>query len=226
MVIEKVQVLARKPLDLGEGVVHELGVEVLPAGEEGILVAEIAVMGAAARDHSRVGHEVEVALDELTADRGNPHEGAGHRRVARLRCARLKVLEKLRPDILTGTEEDRVGVGRGFVGERRHVQASQADKRPPCPVVVGQGVGPPRRRDIDLDRDDIGRVVEVQRLHVIVFEARVPVVGEIRGQCRQPQRWEEAVLDGPEERGLRFGERGEDKLDVHLIIQSTLYYKV
>ena len=50
MVVEEIEVTAGKRVDLGERLVHALRVERAPAGEEAVLVAEVAVVRAAARD--------------------------------------------------------------------------------------------------------------------------------------------------------------------------------
>src|SRR4051794_35781145 len=63
VVVEEVQVAARQPVDLGQGRVDRLGVEGLAALEERLLVAEVAHVGAAARDHDGVRYQVQVAGD-------------------------------------------------------------------------------------------------------------------------------------------------------------------
>jgi hypothetical protein len=68
VVVEEVEVPPGKPLDLGERRVHLLHVEGPTAGEEALLVAEGACVRAAPRDDDRVGHEVELAADEVAAD--------------------------------------------------------------------------------------------------------------------------------------------------------------
>ena len=50
VIVEKVQVAPRQSVDLGERVVHALRVERSPTVEEGVLVAEVAMLRAAARD--------------------------------------------------------------------------------------------------------------------------------------------------------------------------------
>jgi hypothetical protein len=56
VVVEEVEVTAGKALDLGERLVHALRVEAAPALEEGVSVAEVAMVRAAARDDDRVRH--------------------------------------------------------------------------------------------------------------------------------------------------------------------------
>ena len=67
VVVEEVEVPPGQPLDLRERVLDRLHVEGAPSREEGVLVAEGAGVRAAARDHDRVGDEVELAPDEVAA---------------------------------------------------------------------------------------------------------------------------------------------------------------
>ena len=87
VVVQEVQVAAGQAVDLGQRLVDRAGVERLAAGEEGLLVAEIAGVRAAARDHQRVGHQVERALDQVAADRRQALQRALGRSVAFLRAA-------------------------------------------------------------------------------------------------------------------------------------------
>ena len=80
VIVEEVEMAARQPIDLGERVVDALRVEGLAALEERVLVAEVAVLRAAARDDDRVGHEIRAAADQVAADRRHPIERAARRR--------------------------------------------------------------------------------------------------------------------------------------------------
>ena len=60
---------AGQALDFCERSVNRLRVERAPAFEERLLVAEVAVLRAAAGDDDRIGDEIEVVLDEVAADR-------------------------------------------------------------------------------------------------------------------------------------------------------------
>src|SRR4029453_7249108 len=105
--VQEVEMAARQPLDLRERLVHALHVEGAAALEEGLLVAEVADVRAAARDHDRVGYEVEPSLDEIAAEgrhaaerpRGGAVDGRGP--------ARPQVGEEAQPGVLPGSEEDR-----------------------------------------------------------------------------------------------------------------------
>ncbi len=130
MIVEEVQMTAGQAVDLGERVVDGLRVERLAALEERVLVAEVADVRAAARDDDRVGHEVEVALDQIAADgrhadqrARSPTDSGGRGRPAR------KSRRNRGPGVLAGSEEDRVGVRRGLVGQRRDVQTAERDER-------------------------------------------------------------------------------------------------
>ena len=79
VIVEEVQMPARQPIDLGERVVHALGVEGSAALEERVLVAEVAVLRAAARDDDRVRDEVRAAADQIAADRRHALERAAGR---------------------------------------------------------------------------------------------------------------------------------------------------
>ncbi len=70
VVVQEVKVAAEQARDLREGRVHPLRVEALPSREEGLLVAEVAGVGTTPGHHDRVGHEVEVTLDEVAPDGG------------------------------------------------------------------------------------------------------------------------------------------------------------
>ena len=48
------------------------------------------------------------------------------------------------------------------------MQSAEADKGSPCAIVVGNPVGAVCVGDVDLDHDEVGRVVEGERLDVFV----------------------------------------------------------
>src|SRR4029078_12835795 len=74
MVVEEIQVTAGKTVDLRKRVVHPLGVERATAGEERILVAEVAALRTAPCHHYLVAYEVVAAANEIPADRGRAFE--------------------------------------------------------------------------------------------------------------------------------------------------------
>src|SRR2546421_6723658 len=68
MIVEKVEVPAGEPLDLGEGLVNSLRIEGSTALEKRILVTEVAMMRTSAGDDDGVGHEIAAPVDEVAAD--------------------------------------------------------------------------------------------------------------------------------------------------------------
>src|SRR5262249_38763886 len=68
MVIQEVQVPARQTLDLRNSRINGLRVERAATFKKRLLVAKIANIGASARNHYRVGNEIQVPLDEITPD--------------------------------------------------------------------------------------------------------------------------------------------------------------
>src|SRR6476660_1266147 len=135
---------ARQPVDFRERVVDPLRVERASAGEEGVLVAEVAVLWTPAGDDDRVGDEVVTASNQVAADGGNPLEGAAAGRlIDRQGAARAEVREERRERLLPGTEENDVRVGGGFLRQRRHVEAAECDEAPLGPIGVRQRVRAP-----------------------------------------------------------------------------------
>src|SRR5690606_22592454 len=57
MVVEKVEVAAWQPFDLGQRCIDCLGVKALAPLKERLLIAKVAYMGTAARDDDRVGQD-------------------------------------------------------------------------------------------------------------------------------------------------------------------------
>jgi hypothetical protein len=69
MVVQKVQMPARQPLDLGQRGVDRLRVETLSAFEKRLLVAEVADVRTAARHDNRVRNQIERTLDQIASNR-------------------------------------------------------------------------------------------------------------------------------------------------------------
>src|SRR5215510_14494771 len=102
---------SRQPLYFGQRGIDGLSVERSPALEECFLVTEIADVRAATRDHNRVRDEIQLPLDQVTPDRRKIDQCAYRGPIQPLRTARLPIVEKSRPCVLTGTDEDRVRMG-------------------------------------------------------------------------------------------------------------------
>jgi hypothetical protein len=215
VVVEEVEVPAGKPVDLRERLVHPLDVEGAASLEERVLVAEAARVGAAPRDDERVGHEVALAAHEVAARGGEALERAYGGAVDGLRATGAEVGQEARPRLLPGAQEDRVGVGGRLLGPRGHVEPAEGHMGAAATVLVGEAVGTPGRRDVDLDCDEVGRTPGVQLLDVLVLDPHLVPGPEVAGERRQAERREEGVLDGPEEGALRLGEGGQDQLDPH-----------
>ena len=76
VVVQKVEVAARQPIDLRERVVHALGIEGPAAAEERVLVAEVAVLRTPASHDDRVWNQVPAPLDQVAPDWWNPIQRA------------------------------------------------------------------------------------------------------------------------------------------------------
>ena len=210
VIIEEVQMPAGQPGDLGQCIVHALGVEAAPALEKGILVAEVTVLGTPAGDHNRIGHEISRPLDEIAPDRRQPLERAARRRlIPPARAAGAEVGEELGKCLLAGTEEDGIGVGRGFVGQGRDVQAAERHEHAARPIAIRKAVRAMRIGDVDLDQHEVRRVVGVEARHVLVDDDGPVFRRQVRRQRGEAERREERVLDGAPVGTRGFGERGK-----------------
>ncbi len=207
VVVEEEEVASGQPLDLGEGLVHRLGVEGFAALEEGFFVAEIAGVRAAARDHDAVGHQVEAAPDQVAAWAGRAGQAALGRAIDRVRAPGAEIREKQRPRVLAWAQENRVSVLGGLLRQCRDVQAPEGNVGTPAAVVIGKLVGAVSRGDVDLNRDKVRGVLQVERLDVLVFQRHLIVIAEVARQRRQTQGREERVLDGSPIWALGLGQR-------------------
>ena len=84
--------------------------------------------------------------------------------------------------------------------------------------------------DVDLDHDQVGPVVGIERLDVLVDDHGLVVRRQVRGQRGQAERREQGVFDRAPIGAGRFGERGEDELDAKPAERGrhapiTLHYK-
>ena len=182
------------------------------------------MLRAATRHDNRIRDEVVAPPDEVAANRREPLERPSRGRlIAGTGLPGAEVLEKLRERLLPWPEEDGVRVRGGLLWKRRHVQTAKRDEAAPCPVGVRQAIRAVGVGDVDLDHDQIRRtaVVDRQRLDVLVFDRRLVVGRQVRGERRQAERWEERILDWAPEGARRFGQRRQDEPHSH-----TLYCKV
>jgi hypothetical protein len=67
-------------------------------------------------------------------------------------------------------------VRRGLVGQRCDVETAQCDIGATPPIVVGDPVRTGRRGDVNLDDDEVGGIVEVDRLDVLIVERDLVIV--------------------------------------------------
>ena len=214
VIVEEVEVAAGQPIDLGQRVVNALGVEGTAAGEERVLVAEVAVLRTTAGHDDRVGHQIVAARDQIAANRRNAVERTSRGGlVAASRGAGAEVGEESGKGLFARAEEDGVGVRRRLVRQRSDVQSAERDERAARTVEVGQSVGAVRVRDVDLDHDEVRRIVERQRLDVLVLDHGAVVRGQVGGQRGEAERRKERVFDGTPERAGGFGQGRKDELD-------------
>jgi hypothetical protein len=93
MIVEKIEMASRQPVDLRQRIVHPLCVESLPTLKERILVTEVAMLRASARHHDGIRHQIIVAPDEIAAHRRKTLQRAPPRGgVNAPRAPRAKVL--------------------------------------------------------------------------------------------------------------------------------------
>jgi hypothetical protein len=226
--VEEVEVPARQARDLGERGVHALRVERSAAAEERVLVAEVAVLRTPAADHDRVRDEVAVAPDQISADRRYVFDRAARRRsIEPLRTSGAELDEELRKRLLARAQEDRVGMRRGFLRERRDVQSPERDEDASRAIVIGDPVRTVRVGDVHLNDDEVRSVVDGQRFDVLVDDRRLVIGPQVRRERREPQRREERVLDRPPVGARGFRQGGEDELHAErLDAGHTLHCKV
>jgi hypothetical protein len=170
MIVEKVKVTPRKASDLRECVVHHLRVEGAPTFKEAILVTEGTMMRAAPRHDDGVGHEIPMPLDEIPANRGKTFKRANCRFVASMRRPSEKVLQEPRKGVFARPENNRVRVQRRFLRQRCDVQPSKDDISAPSSIVVREFVRTPRVRDVDLDENEVGVIVQVYFLDMLILD--------------------------------------------------------
>src|SRR5258708_25411834 len=102
------------------------------------------------------------------------------------------------------------------------MQSAKGDTRYTPARVVGEFVRTPRRRDVDLDHDQVGLVIQAKLFDVLVTDRDFIAIVQVGGQGGEAERREQRILDGPEEWTRGFGQRGQDHLDSHRIGRPTL----
>jgi hypothetical protein len=95
------------------------------------------------------------------------------------------------------------------------VQPAHGDEGAPGAVAVGDLVGAPGGGDVGLDDDEVGIVVQIQRLHVLVLDDDVGSLIAVGGESGQAERREGGVLDRPEQRAGGLRQDRQDHLHAH-----------
>lgn len=93
------------------------------------------------------------------------------------------------------------------------MQATETDERAFAAIVVSDAVSAVGVGDVDLNDDQIGGVVDGERLDVFVDDEGVVIRREICGEGSEPERREEGVLDGTPIRACCFCEGRENEFD-------------
>ena len=71
------------------------------------------------------------------------------------------------------------------------MQATKRHVAPLTPIVVGNLITTIGVRDIDLDHNEVGRVVERKGFHVLIDQRCLDVRIKVGGQCGKSERWKE-----------------------------------
>src|SRR5688572_2259559 len=95
------------------------------------------------------------------------------------------------------------------------MQSAKDDVRAPAPVVVGDAIRALRGRNVDLNDDEIRRIMQVERLNVLVLNLDVGAVSQICGQGSETEWWKQRVFDRSPVRAGRLRKRGQDHLHLH-----------
>src|ERR1700722_2205200 len=215
MIVQKVEMAAGQPLNLGEGILHSLRVEPAPTLKERILIAEVTMLRTAARHHDGVRYQVRSTSNQIAAYWRNSLQSAASRRgVNPLWFAGAKVGEEVWKSLFSRSKKNGVRVPGCLYRQRRHMQPAQADKRSLAPVMIGNPVRPVCIGDVNLDHDQLRRVTKRERLHMLVHNGGVVIGREVGGERGQAQRRKQRILDGAPIRIARLFQGGQNEFDV------------
>src|SRR5262245_44611316 len=156
-----------------------------------------------------------MALDQIAANLRYAVERADRRAIELTRPPRAKVPKEDRPRVFARPDENGVRMPGGLFGQRRDMQASQANVRATAAVMVGDLVRALRGSDVNLNYDQVGLVVQVEGFNVLVLQTDVVVIVEISGESGKPQRRKQGIFDRTPERAFGFGQRRQDHFDFH-----------
>src|SRR6266498_4156436 len=101
-----------------------------------------------------------MTFDEITARQGQIIQSANLRNILLLWTLYLIILEKGRPSIFAGTDENRIRMLFGFVGQRRNMQSTKADVSPFGAVIIGDLICSICRSDVHLNYNQIRFIVQ------------------------------------------------------------------
>src|SRR2546429_85475 len=99
-----------KPFDLCECIIHSLRVERFSSFKKSVLITEVAMMWASARDHDRVRNQIAVSLYQVSADRWNFFQCSYCRRINFLWGLIFKVFQKLRKCFFARPQENSISM--------------------------------------------------------------------------------------------------------------------
>src|SRR5574341_997341 len=172
-------------------------------------------MRAASRHNNRVRHKVQAALDQVAADARHADQGTRRRLIALCRATLSEVREELGPCILAGTQEDRIGVPRSFIGQRRDMQTAETYVGASGTVMVGNLIGAVGGGDINLYHNEVWLIIQAEGFDMLILKIDFVVRVEITRQRGKPQRGKQRVFDGAEEWTFRLSKRRKNHFDFH-----------
>src|SRR5688572_13936543 len=95
------------------------------------------------------------------------------------------------------------------------MQASEHDECTSTTIVVRKAIRAGGGRDVDLDDDEIWRIVQVEGLDMLVLELRFILSVQVRGERREAEGREQRVFDRPPQRAGRLGQSWKNQFDLH-----------
>ena len=216
MIVEKVEMAPRQALNLLERIVQTLRVKPASALKECILVAEVAMLRTAARDHDGVWNQVAIAPYQIAANGRNAFQCAARgRRVNAFLLAHAKVFQKLREGLFSGAQENCIGVSGSLFRERGYMQPTQANEGSFRAVVVRNPVSAMGIRNVDLNHHQVGNIVEREPFYMLVHNEPTIVPREIRCQRSKAQRRKQRVFDRTPIGAGGLSQRGENELGIN-----------
>jgi len=225
MVVEKIEMPARQPIDFRQRLVHTLRVERAAAVKERVLVTEVAMLRTTPGDDDGVRDEIAAAINEVAADRWDAIKRAtGRGAIYGRGMAGTEIGKKLGKRLIAGPEKYGVCVPRCLIRQRRDVQTTQRHERTQSPIPIRQPIRTPGVGDVHLKDNQVRQVrpplirlrpsAEASReggwaVNVLIVDDGLIVRSQIGRERGQAERREQGILDGPEIRAGRLGQRGQ-----------------